>query len=137
MLEVIERSYADHITLDTLSTTLDRQAAYLGHLFRKEVGMTVRARVTALRLDHAAALIREGVKIEAVALLVGYRGRRNFYRQFRRKFGTTPFEFGRRAQASMESKWLSGSLRQGREDLGAVDKSMETTHRRVARTVNR
>ena len=104
MLDVIERSYVDHITLDTLGRTLDRQSRYLGHLFRKEVGMTVRARVTALRLDRAAALIREGVKIEAVALLVGYRGRRNFYRQFRRKYGTTPFEYGRQAQASLESR---------------------------------
>jgi two-component system, response regulator YesN len=95
MLDVIERTYADHITLDTLGRALDRQARYLGHLFRKEVGMTVHARVTDVRMDRAVRLIREGVKIEAVALLVGYRGRTNFYRQFRRKYGTTPFVYGR------------------------------------------
>ena len=50
--------------------------------------------LTGVRLDHALALIREGVKIEAVALLVGYRSKKNFYRQFKRRFGMTPFAHG-------------------------------------------
>ena len=96
MLDVIETSYADRITLHTLSATLNRQSAYLGQLFRKEVGMTVRQCVTRVRLQRAASLIREGVKIEAVALTVGYRSKKNFYRQFKREFCTTPSQFGRR-----------------------------------------
>jgi two-component system, response regulator YesN len=95
MLDVIETSYADRITLHTLSATLNRQSAYLGHLFRKEVGMTVRQCVTRARLQHAASLIREGVKIEAVALTVGYRSKKNFYRQFKRQFLITPSQYGR------------------------------------------
>ena len=100
ILDVIEQSYAERITLDSLSALLDRQSAYLGHLFRKEVGMTVRQWVTLVRLQHAAALIREGVKIEAVALIVGYRSKKNFYRQFRRMYSTTPLEYGRMAKAA-------------------------------------
>ena len=72
MLDVIETSYADRITLHTLSAALNRQSAYLGHLFRKEIGMTVRQCVTQIRLQRAASLIREGVKIEAVALAVAF-----------------------------------------------------------------
>lgn len=95
MLDVIETSYTDRITLHTLSATLNRQSAYLGHLFRKEVGMSVRQWVTRIRLERAATLIREGVKIEAVALSVGYRSKKNFYRQFKRQFATTPSQYGR------------------------------------------
>jgi two-component system response regulator YesN len=95
MLDVIETSYADRITLHTLSSTLNRQSAYLGHLFRKEVGMSVRQWVTRVRLERAAQLIREGAKIEAVALKVGYRSKKNFYRQFKRQFATTPSQFAR------------------------------------------
>jgi two-component system response regulator YesN len=95
MLDVIETSYAERITLNSLASTLNRQSAYLGQLFRREVGMTVRQWVTHVRLDHATVLIRDGVKIEAVALIVGYRSKKNFYRQFRRRFATTPFEYGR------------------------------------------
>jgi transcriptional regulator GlxA family with amidase domain len=38
-------------------------------------------------------MIRAGVKIEAVALFVGYRSKKNFYRRFRRHFATTPLQF--------------------------------------------
>ena len=100
MLDVIETSYADRITLHTLSAALNRQSAYLGHLFRKEIGMTVRQCVTQIRLQRAASLIREGVKIEAVALAVGYRSKKNFYRQFKRQFALTPSQYGRQASLS-------------------------------------
>jgi two-component system response regulator YesN len=95
MLDVIDRSYAEPITLHTLSALLNRQSAYLGHLFRQETGMTVRQRLTHVRLERAAALIRQGIKVEAVALSVGYRSKKNFYRQFRRQFATTPWAYGR------------------------------------------
>jgi YesN/AraC family two-component response regulator len=94
MLDLIEQSYSDPITLQFLATALNRQAAYLGALFRREVGVSVRQWLTCVRLDHATGLIREGVKIEAVALLVGYRSKKNFYRQFKRRFSTTPFAYG-------------------------------------------
>jgi AraC-like DNA-binding protein len=81
----------------TLAQTRDRQAAYFGQIFRKQVGMTVHQWITRVRLDHAAALIRDGVKIEAVALMVGYRSKKNFYRQFRRRYATTPQRYGRQA----------------------------------------
>jgi len=71
-----------------------RQASYLGALFRRETGLSVRQFLTRVRLDRASTLIREGVKIEAAALLVGYRSKKNFYRQFKRRFAMTPFAYG-------------------------------------------
>ena len=96
MLDVMEQSYAERITLEALGRALGRQAAYLGQLFRKEMGMPVREWVTQRRIERAATLIREGMKIEAVALTVGYRSKKNFYRQFRRRYATTPFEYRQR-----------------------------------------
>jgi two-component system response regulator YesN len=90
MLDRIEHSYSEPITLRSLSAELQRQSAYLGAMFRQEVGVPMRQWLTAVRLDHASTLIREGVKVEAVSLLVGYRSKKNFYRQFKRRFGTTP-----------------------------------------------
>ena len=98
MLDRIEQSYSDPITLRSLASELHRQAAYLGAMFRREVGVSMHQCLTRVRLDHAAALVRDGVKIEAVALLVGYRSKKNFYRQFRRRFGTTPFVHGTAAR---------------------------------------
>ena len=91
MLDRIERSYSEPITLRSLASELHRQSAYLGGMFRRVVGMSVHQWLTTVRLDRASTLIREGVKVEAVSLLVGYRSKKNFYRQFKRRFGTTPF----------------------------------------------
>ena len=65
------------------------------------VGMSVHQWLTTVRLDRASTLIRDGVKVEAVSLLVGYRSKKNFYRQFKRRFGTTPI--GHRQLARAES----------------------------------
>jgi len=98
MLDVIEQSYADRITLRTLAAMLNRQSAHLGHLFRKQVGMTVHQRLSHVRLYHAAELICGDMKIEDAALIVGYRSKKNFYRQFRRQFATTPHAYARLAE---------------------------------------
>jgi len=55
------------------------------------VGVSVRQWLTTLRRDRASTLRRDVVKVEAVSLLVGDRSKKNFYRQFKRRFGTTPF----------------------------------------------
>jgi PAS domain S-box-containing protein len=93
MVNVIERSYADSLTLRGLSANVGRQPAYLGRLFREETGATVREYVTHVRMAHAADLIRQGVKIEAVALGVGYRSKKNFYQRFLKEYGTTPLRY--------------------------------------------
>jgi methylphosphotriester-DNA--protein-cysteine methyltransferase len=57
------------------------------------MGMTVRAYVERTRIERAALAIRDGEKVEAVALEVGNRSKKNFYRQIRRRFGTTPAKY--------------------------------------------
>lgn len=100
MLDVIDNRYTEAITLRTLSTSVGRQPAYLGRLFRQEVGSSFHDYLTRVRMEHAAELIREGVKIEAVALCVGYRSKKNFYQQFRRQFATTPVPYRCRTLAT-------------------------------------
>jgi len=90
MLTQIESDYSQVITLRTMSATIGRQPAYLGRVFHQEVGASVREHLTRVRLEHAAELIRDGVKIEAVALCVGYRSKKNFYQRFKRRYGMTP-----------------------------------------------
>jgi PAS domain S-box-containing protein len=93
ILEEIERDYAQPITLRTISATIGRQPAYLGRVFQHEVGSSVRDYLTRVRLEHAAELVRDGVKIEAVALSVGYRSKKNFYQRFKGYYGTTPVQY--------------------------------------------
>ena len=103
MLEEIQRRYTERVTLGTLATVLGRQPAYLGRLFRDAVGMTVHDYVTRARMIFGATEVRCGVKVEAVALYAGYQSKKNFYRQFRRRFGTTPDAYRNDADAHVQS----------------------------------
>jgi AraC-like DNA-binding protein len=96
MVDLIERSYGERMTLNTVSAALRGVPADLGRLFQSVVGVSVHEYLTRVRLDHAAQLINSGVKIESVALSVGYRSKKNFYRQFLRHFGVTPEAYRRR-----------------------------------------
>jgi PAS domain S-box-containing protein len=130
MLDVIERQYAEVVTLRTLSATVGRQPAYLGRLFRQQVGSTARDYLTRVRLEHAATLIREGVKIEAVALSVGYRSKKNFYQQFRKRFGTTPMLF--RADSAVDRPAPQTVTRSIEDVVGSADSDTSSTAGTVA-----
>lgn len=67
LIDLIEKSYALRITLASLSKALR----------------------SGVRLAHAARYLRDGLKIEAVALSVGYKSKKNLYRQFIRRFDVT------------------------------------------------
>jgi AraC-like DNA-binding protein len=107
-LDRIERFDSQPITLQWFAADLHRQGAHLGAMFRRALGVPMREWLTRVRLEHAAALIRDGGKVEAVSMLVGYRSKKNVYRQFTRRFGTTPFAHGSAARNDANS---TGSCR--------------------------
>jgi AraC-like DNA-binding protein len=78
------------VTLKSVGEAVGRQHQYLATLFRQEAGITIHEYLTCVRIRHAWELIRAGEKIEAVALLVGYRSKKNFYRQFKSRVGLDP-----------------------------------------------
>jgi AraC-like DNA-binding protein len=90
MLREIEQKYFDPLTLDVLAARLKKDRRHLGRRFRLELGISVHDYLVQVRLDHAVAAIRRGVKIDAVSLLVGYRSNKNFFSAFKRRFGMTP-----------------------------------------------
>jgi two-component system response regulator YesN len=95
MVDLIHTRYAGVVTLRTLGAALDQRPKRLGSVFRHTLGISARECLTRVRIDHAIELIQAGVKIEAIALIVGYRSKKNFYRQFKRRFATTPEAFRR------------------------------------------
>jgi AraC-like DNA-binding protein len=78
------------VTLKSVGAAVGRQHQYLATLFRQEAGITIHEYLTCVRIRHAWNLIRAGEKIEAVALQVGYRSKKNFYRQFKSHVGLDP-----------------------------------------------
>jgi AraC-like DNA-binding protein len=69
------------------------QPAYTATLFHRQTGTTIHRYLTRTRMRRAAMLLRRSEKVEAVMLQVGYRGKKNFYRQFEIAFGVTPGQY--------------------------------------------
>jgi len=72
MIDVIEKRYADRITLRSISAAVRAKPDTVARVFQSVLGLSVHEYVTRVPLDHAAHFIRSGLKIEAVALSVGY-----------------------------------------------------------------
>lgn len=104
----MHRSVDRRLTLKEISRDISRRPEYLGWLFHCETGQAFHARLTTLRLRRASRLIRRGEKIEAVALLVGYRSKRSFYEQFRRLYHMTPGQYRVHPQAPRAEPAIAG-----------------------------
>ncbi|MGE4054175.1 MAG: helix-turn-helix domain-containing protein [Vicinamibacterales bacterium] len=104
---LIEERFDQPLTLDTLAAAVGLHRASLASAFRRRTGQTVHQTLIGARMRRAEELVREGCKIEAVVLLVGYRSKKSFYRHFRSRVGVTPgtyrLQFGALATVAHDS----------------------------------
>ncbi len=89
----IDQHFAEHITLVKLGRLSGCCTRQLSRAFRSTMQMSIRQYLQKTRIDHAAARLREGDKVESVVAVVGWRGRKNFFRQFKSCVGTTPAQY--------------------------------------------
>jgi AraC family transcriptional regulator len=87
---IIRERYADALTIDLLARECGLERSYFATMFRKLTGETVHRYLIRVRLEHARELLNAKVKVDAVALMVGFRSRATLYRSFRSSLGTTP-----------------------------------------------
>jgi AraC-like DNA-binding protein len=101
----IDTHYGQRVTLNGLAAMAGSSRRQLTTRFEREVGQTVHAYLTEVRIRHGAALVLAGERIEDVSLLVGYRSKKNFYRAFRALIAMSPMEYRAsvRHQATMAS----------------------------------
>jgi len=95
----IKDHYTEPVTLDMIAGAVGRQKQYVATLFHRKEGLTLHEYLTQVRIHRAWDLIRQGEKIDAVALLVGYRSKKNFYRQFKALVGVMPGDYARASRS--------------------------------------
>jgi AraC-like DNA-binding protein len=104
----IDQHFSEPITLMSLARMSGWCTRPLSRAFRLTMHMSIRQYLQKTRIDHAAARLREGDKVESVVAAVGWRGRKNFFRQFKRRVGTTPAQYrdGWMSTAAVDSSRL-------------------------------
>ncbi len=94
ILEYLHTRYADGITLDSLAERFATNRTSLNEKFRESVGMSVIAYLTKIRIEVAAALLRNTMlNVREIACRVGFADEAYFSRAFRKRHGLSPLAF--------------------------------------------
>ncbi len=91
----LQEHFAEPVALDDIAAALGISPYHLSHVFSHESGFSLFAYLTQLRMAHAQALLKRGLKVAAVAREVGYDSPGYFSRAFKKHFGLRPSDVGR------------------------------------------
>ncbi|THF84167.1 helix-turn-helix domain-containing protein [Cohnella fermenti] len=94
MKEIIRESYLDPtLNLSGIAAMVRMSETYAGKLFRDAEGMSAADYLNEVRLDHAKRMLEEtDDSVNKIMERCGFSNQSNFFRQFKRRFGTTPKE---------------------------------------------
>lgn len=91
---VLDEQYRDPPSIHDLAGMVGLSSSRLAHLFRDEVGMSIRSYVVERRLQMASLLIvQTDERISQIAYSVGFNDVSNFNHSFKRRFGASPGQY--------------------------------------------
>ena len=101
--QIIDREYAENITLKYLSGRVFLSSNYAHILFKSIYGYTVNHYLTQVRIQKACELLSDtNYPIAQIATMIGYEHSTYFFSIFKRMIGVTPTEYRRRHQKEAE-----------------------------------
>lgn len=101
LIKFMGKSYAQDLSLNSVSKDLHMNPNYLGKVFKREMGMSFTKYLTDLRIQKAREYLLEGgISISDIAMKVGFNDYFYFLRIFKKVTGQTPSQF-KNAHAGM------------------------------------
>ncbi|HEX2122412.1 MAG TPA: AraC family transcriptional regulator [Thermoanaerobaculia bacterium] len=97
---IVEKRFAEKITLAAVAAAVSVHPVHLARAFRRRYGVSVGERVRALRLEWARERVAAGVALAVVAGEAGFADQSHFTKAFTRAHGVAPSEYRRRLRAS-------------------------------------
>lgn len=92
--QYIGEHYRESLTIQKLAEIFYLHPVYLGQLLRKKNGIHFNEQLHSLRIEEAAALLRQNeLKISEIAEQVGYSNYGQFLKQFEKKMGVGPGQY--------------------------------------------
>ena len=89
--EILRRRYGERLSLELIAGELNISPRLLSLRFREITGGTVHAELEEIRLAAARRMLKSRtLPVKAVASDCGFPSLENFYRRYRRRYGTTP-----------------------------------------------
>jgi AraC-like DNA-binding protein len=95
----LSRHYDEDLTVDSIAQIADISASHLAHLFRSEIGMSVRDYLTRVRVTIAQDLLAHtDEKLESIAARLGFADTSHLAHVFQRITGRPPSAYRRLAR---------------------------------------
>ena len=98
--ELLERRYSERLRLRDIAATVGATESMMNRCFRLAYRSSIHQHLLNVRVRHGLEIITDGVKVEAAALAVGFRSKKDFYRAVRHFVGCTPAQFRSRTPGS-------------------------------------
>lgn len=93
-VRIVEGQYQTNLTLEAVAREVFVSTSYLSTLFKQEMGINFLDYLHQYRAERAKELLgRDGLKVFAVARLVGYQDERHFSATFKKWTGMSPSQF--------------------------------------------
>ncbi|MGU7771825.1 helix-turn-helix domain-containing protein [Burkholderia sp. MR1-5-21] len=107
-LQIIETSFAQPLSLDTLASVAGLSVSRFATRFRSEVGVSPHRYLCLVRIRHAQDLLRAGLPPSVVATEVGFFDQSHLGRHFRRVLGLTPRDYVEQPGAPRDEQGAAG-----------------------------
>ncbi len=99
----IEKNYDKDLKLENIAKNFNYNSAYLGKLFRKEMGETFNNSLDRIRITNARRLLQEtNLKVYQISQQVGYSSMDYFYMKFKKYVGISPKEYRKQVNTKEE-----------------------------------
>lgn len=103
LLTYIEEHYGENLTLSFAAERMNFSESHFSKVFKKLIGINFITYVNAVRIEHAAAMLKNSnAKITDIALRCGFGNIRSFNRTFKEHTGCTPSQFLRLPESEIQ-----------------------------------
>lgn len=95
MCQIVEKRYAEPLSLGSVAQELHLNAVYLGQLFKQNMGRSFSQYLNDYRINIALDMLHNAkyYDVNYIASFVGYQNHGYFYRLFKQQTGMTPSEY--------------------------------------------
>ena len=92
--EYIKENFHKELSTDILADYVNRNAAYLSHLFKKKTGLSINEYICAIRIEESKKMLRDSsLMAYEIADEIGIDSYKYFYGIFKKFTGLTPTEY--------------------------------------------
>jgi AraC-like DNA-binding protein len=97
VLDYLDKHYGEDINLNLVADKLNLTPGYLSSIFKEKTNINFSEYLNNLRIERAKELLMNlELRIQDIALQVGYQNANSFIRMFKRSAGITPGEYRKR-----------------------------------------